>query len=137
MNERFFESAFSKPIITIQPDEKCHALGWFVPHNIWKDGNGYSGCEINLSANFLDRSKEEISSTLLHEMCHQFAYINDIRDCCRNVYYHNKEFAQIAMTHGLVCRSCGQSVRATREVDIICGKCHKAMVEDVKMTREH
>ena len=231
LNERFFESALSKPIITIQPDEKCHALGWFVPHHIWKDGNGYSECEINLSANFLDRNKEEISSTLLHEMCHQFAYMNDIRDCCRNGYYHNKEFAQIAMAHGLdvsrmgdrgfahtqlnesaktiiadldvasnlvyrkvtlqdileilaweirqeakkkgevipenseefnkelnkrlaerqrelqggkkpsstrkyVCKSCGQSVRATREVDIICGRCHTAMVEDVKIAKE-
>lgn len=231
LNERFFESALSKPIITIQPDEQCRALGWFVPHRIWKDGNGYSECEINLSANFLDRSIEDISATLLHEMCHQFAYLNDVKDYCRSGYYHNKEFAQIAMAHGLdvarvenkgfahtqlnesaktiiadlnvvnnlvyrkvtlqdireilagemrqaakkkgetvfesseefvaelnkrlverqrelqvgkkpsstrkyLCLSCGQSVRATREVDIICGKCHKAMVEEAKQTKE-
>lgn len=39
-------------------------------------------------------------------------------------------------TRKYVCKSCGQSVRATREVDIICGKCHKAMVEDVKIAKE-
>ena len=39
-------------------------------------------------------------------------------------------------TRKYVCRSCGQSVRATREVDTICGKCHKAMVEDVKIVKE-
>lgn len=226
LNEKFFESALSKPVITLQPDEKCHALGWFIPYRIWKDGGGYSDCELNISANFLDRNVEDIVATLLHEMCHQYAFINNIKDCCRRGHYHNKNFARIAKAHGLevrqtkdrgfaatrlseeakriiggidiagkviyrklteediyedaarvvrqeakkigltidedskefvsevkkrivdkqlekmlkgrkpsstrkyICNSCGQSVRATREVDIICGKCNQPMVVD-------
>ncbi len=102
LNEKFFESALSKPIITFQPDEKCKALGWFVPHRIWKSEDGFREFEINLSANFLDRSVYEIAATLLHEMCHQYAYVNAIKDTCRDGYYHNHEFGLIAMQHGLI-----------------------------------
>lgn len=72
-----------------------------MPYRIWKDEEGFRDFEINISANFLNRPVEEIVATLLHEMCHQFAYVNNIKDTCRKGYYHNKEFRKIALEHGL------------------------------------
>lgn len=231
LNERFFENALSKPIITFQPDETCRTLGWFVPHRIWKDADGFRGFELNLSANFLDRKAEEIATTLLHEMCHQFAYVSAVKDTCRAGTYHNQAFREIAEAHGLIayktkqygyaitelsqsaleivhefeeesllfrkrteedlreealhdllieqkkkgkglaysdsaeeieqeidrrveekknrmacrkksstrkyiCSNCGQSVRATRTVNILCGNCHVSMVVEESKTKE-
>ena len=104
LNQRFFESTLSKPVITFQPDEKNKALGWFIPHRIWKGEDGFREFEINLSANFLDRPVEEIAATLLHEMCHQYAYMTAVKDTCRDGYYHNHEFGDIAIKHGLVVK---------------------------------
>ena len=57
--------------------------------------------EINLSAQFLNRPISEIASTLIHEMCHQFAKVNDFKDTARSGSFHNKLFRQIAEDHGL------------------------------------
>ncbi len=100
LNETFFESALSKCVITIQRDTTGKILGWFTPREAWQAGEEKSP-EINMTANFLDRPPLEIIATLLHEMCHQFAYQHDIKDTSRTGGYHNKEYKKIAEAHGL------------------------------------
>jgi len=177
LNSTFFETTLSKPVITIQHDRKGRALGWFTPWESWTGGEETSP-EINISANFLDREAIDTATTMLHEMCHQFAYARKIQDCSRSGTYHNKRFKEIAEEHGLVvtktqkggwnattltdeakdkitpallqipalkriegagktskpsstrkyvCPECEASVRATKEVNIICGDCDKQM----------
>ena len=152
-NERLFNGELKKPVITVQRDERNKTNGW--------------------------------AATLIHEMCHQFASMNNMQDCSRSGTYHNKLFKKIAETHGLkvecvpqigwshtelteetaaminefvaenpatviyrlpvakgqtvktsstrkyVCPLCGQSVRATKQVNIICADCDAPMQEEV------
>ena len=57
--------------------------------------------ELNMTAQQLNRPIGEIAATLIHEMCHQFAGVNNMQDCSRSGTYHNKLFKKIAETHGL------------------------------------
>lgn len=183
LNENFFENTLSKPVITVSPCERNKFTGWFVYKEIWKENAEDKGeVELNISSNFLGRSTFDTAETMIHEMCHQFAYVNKIQDTSRSGVYHNKLFARIAEAHGLdiqkvptigyartslasgsisiisgfltdyqpiyrtplskgarvkssstrkyVCPSCGQSVRATKQVNIICADCNEPMRED-------
>ena len=105
LNKEFFESALSKPVITLMPEERkghnVRVLGWFSQSKIWNEKSGNKAYELNITADYADRSFTEIAGTLLHEMVHQFARENDINDCSRFGMYHNKNFAKIASEHGL------------------------------------
>lgn len=100
----FFESALSiEPVITIEFDGQDSALGWFRPKETWKDSDDDKGnTQINISAQFLKRPIQEIASTMLHEMCHLYAYQMRLKDTSRNHYYHNTVFKNIAESHGLI-----------------------------------
>ena len=100
LNEHFFENALSKSVITIQADIKARAYGWFTCFDAWR-ANGNKSTEINISANYLDREPSETIATLLHEMCHLYAYQHKIQDCSRSGTYHNTRFRDIAQSHGL------------------------------------
>ena len=101
-NEKLFGNELEKPVITISPDEKNKVFGWITRDKLWKkDENDEGMYEINLSAQFLNRSISEIASTLIHEMCHQFARVNDFQDTARSGSFHNKLFKEIAEDHGL------------------------------------
>ena len=101
-NEKLFGGGLIKPVITISPDEKNKAYGWITRDKLWKENENDEGMyEINLSAQFLNRPISEIASTLIHEMCHQFARVNDFKDTARSGSYHNKLFKKIAEDHGL------------------------------------
>lgn len=90
LNRRFFADELEKPVITVCPDGKNKALGWFVCGEIWReDGEETGTTEINMSAQFLNRPFAEISETMLHEMVHQYAYRNQMQDCSRGGSYHN------------------------------------------------
>ena len=140
--------------------------------------------ELNMTAQQLNRPIGEIAATLIHEMCHQYATIHEMKDTSRSGNYHNKLFKKIAETHGLnvecvpkigwshttltdetaakiaaftaenpptviyrlpimksqitkntstrkyVCPVCGQSVRATKRVNIMCMDCNAPMAEE-------
>jgi uncharacterized protein YlaI len=102
LNEKLFENALIKPVITISPDEKDKAYGWITRDRLWKENETDEGAhEINLSAQFLNRSIFDIAATLLHEMCHQWAKVNGFQDTARSGSYHNKLFRKIAEDHGL------------------------------------
>ena len=101
-NEKLFENELIKPMITISPDEKNKAYGWITRDRLWKGIETDEGAhEINLSAQFLNRSIFEIAATLLHEMCHQWAKVNGFQDTARSGSFHNKLFKKIAEDHGL------------------------------------
>ena len=101
-NEKLFGGGLIKPVITISPDEKNKAYGWITRDKLWKENENDEGMyEINLSAQFLNRPISETASTLIHEMCHQFARVNDFKDTARSGSFHNKLFRQIAEDHGL------------------------------------
>ena len=101
-NEKLFNSELIKPMLTISPDEKNKAYGWITRDKLWKENENDQGMyEINLSAQFLNRSISEIASTLIHEMCHQWARVNNFQDTARSGSFHNKLFKEIAEDHGL------------------------------------
>lgn len=185
-NEKLFGGELKKPVITIQRDERNKTNGWWSVGKVWKESAEDEGeHELNMTAQQLSRPIGEIAATLIHEMCHQFAGVNNMQDCSRSGTYHNKLFKKIAETHGLkvecmpqigwshtglsdeaaaminefvaanpatviyrlpvvkgqtvktsstrkyVCPLCGQSVRATKQVNIICADCNVPMQEDV------
>lgn len=100
INEKFFGNELEKVVITFEAGYKKGAYGWIHTVKDWKQGQK-ERYNINISADYLDRSKEQIISTLIHEMCHLYALQNDIKDTSRAGIYHNKKFKEIAEAHGL------------------------------------
>ena len=99
LNEEFFESALSRPTITIQSTPK--AYGHFsLRDDTWISKNGMSH-EINIGAGTLARPIENVCATLLHEMVHYYNHIHGIQDCSRGNTYHNKRFKTAAEQRGL------------------------------------
>lgn len=108
LNSEFFEGALSKPVITIMPEDRrrsdARVLGWFTTRKVWIEKGGERAYELNITADYADRSLQDIAETLLHEMAHQYAREHDIDDCSRAGTYHNKRYAQIASAHGLTVK---------------------------------
>lgn len=184
-NERLFNGELKKPVITVQRDERNKTNGWWSVGKVWQENAEDEGeHELNMTAQQLNRPIGQIAATLIHEMCHQFASVNNMQDCSRSGTYHNKLFKKIAETHGLkvecvpqigwshtelteetaaminefvaenpttviyrlpvvkgqtvktsstrkyICPVCGQSVRATKQVNIICADCDAPMCEE-------
>ena len=99
LNQRFFESALSRPTITIQSTPR--AYGHFsMRDDTWVSVTGSSN-EINIGAGTLARPIENVCATLLHEMVHYYCHVNGIKDTSRGNTYHNKRFKGIAESHGL------------------------------------
>lgn len=185
-NEKLFNGELKKPVITVQRDERNKTNGWWSVGKVWKENAEDEGeHELNMTAQQLNRPIGQIAATLIHEMCHQFASVNNMQDCSRSGTYHNKLFKKIAETHGLkvecvpqigwshtelteeteaminefvaenpatviyrlpvvkgqtvktsstrkyICPICGQSVRATKQVNIICADCDAPMQEEI------
>lgn len=185
VNTKLFSSELDKPVITVQQDERNKTNGWWSCSRVWKENAEDEGeHELNITAQCLNRPIEKIASTLIHEMCHQYATVHKLQDTSRSGTYHNKLFKKIAETHGLIvecvktigwthtelnsvttkliaefvaqnpdniiyrmpvvqgqkvkntstrkyiCPVCGQSVRATKRVNIMCLDCNKPMQEE-------
>ena len=181
-NEKLFDNGLEKPVITVQLDGKNKAYGWFTCGKVWKESDKDNEAhEINITAQYLNRPVKQIASTMIHEMCHYYAELNNMQDTSRSGTYHNKLFKQIAEKHGLVvskmptigwshtelnletdalitdfikdnpetliyrtpvfagqmvktsstrkyvCPCCQQSVRATKQVNIMCLDCNEPM----------
>lgn len=184
-NDNLFCGELNRPVITIQTDSRNKTYGWWSCQKVWKENAEDDGeHELNMTAQSLNRPIGDIAATMIHEMCHQYASVNDIQDCSRSGSYHNKLFKKIAETHGLivellptigwsqtsltketaalidkfvksnsdkviyrlpvlkgstvkssstrkyVCPCCGNSVRATKSVNIKCADCDEYMVEE-------
>lgn len=97
-NKELYNSELPTPVITIQAAGKKNALGWFCG-NAWNVKENQIP-EINLSAEHLNRSVNEILQTLIHEMVHLDNYVNGISDCSAS-QYHNRKFKVAAEKIGL------------------------------------
>ena len=183
LNERFFESALSKPIITLHEGVNKKAFGWVTVKPVWQDNKTKTEyIELNISCDYLNRDIVNILGTLHHEMVHIYNMQNNIQDVSRSSQYHNRNFKTACEQHGLsaeknpkygymhkipdttkdyynsiiqktdvtqysrkkhdkdstsktsstrkyICPQCQQTIRATKEVNIICGNCNKKMIE--------
>lgn len=102
-NYKYFEGQLSKPVITVSPDTTKGAYGWCTSWKAWKEagheGEGYY--EINICAEYLSRSYEDVAGTMLHEMVHLYNLENGVKDTSRAGTYHNKKFKDAAEAHGL------------------------------------
>ena len=100
LNKRYFESALSRPIITIQSTPK--AYGHYTLYDAWSVDGEKGMREINIGAGTLARPIEDVAATLLHEMVHYYNFVNGIQDCSRGGTYHNRRFRDSAEDHGLI-----------------------------------
>ncbi len=102
-NAELFEGTLTPCIITMQRNKKAYGFFW---GNTWKDAAGlHLTDEIALNPDqFQMRSTAEILSTLVHEMCHlwQHHFGKPSRSG-----YHNKEWADMMETVGLIPSSTG------------------------------
>ena len=120
VNEDKFDSSLPEPVLTIQKTRGA-TLGHFTLDKVWRDKNNIkdnlavadnsdeeSYYEINIDPRwFCNRTVEEVVETMIHEMCHYYNKMNDIKDCSGNV--HNKKFKSLAESVGLVVEK-GKSV---------------------------
>lgn len=105
-NEEFADGELPKVIITIQESGRKNALGWYGK-GFWSDqACGGSACEINISAEHMNRSADSILETLLHEMAHLWNSVKRIRDVSSG-QYHNKKFKTAAEQFGLIVEKGG------------------------------
>ena len=105
LNRDKFNGELTEPVITIQKT-RGSALGHFTLDRTWRDKNDeaseeISYYEINIDPRWFNtRTPADVAETLLHEMCHYYNKVNDIKDCSGNV--HNKKFKSSAEKVGLV-----------------------------------
>ena len=101
LNERFFEDQLPEPIITVIPTPKAYAH--YTTYDAWQTPEGGKR-EINIASGTLNRPIEQVTSSLLHEMVHEYNdIILKVQDTSRNGTYHNKKFRDACLSHGLNC----------------------------------
>lgn len=99
-NEKYFGNELPRPIITIQLG-KGNAYGWCTSREAWvNDDDDKKYFEINVCAEYLNRSIEELCATIIHEMVHLKNSVDDIKDC--NGKYHNGKFRDAAEKIGMI-----------------------------------
>lgn len=110
-NESFYSNMLVKPIITIVPAGRKHVIGWCSAFPVWieKDSktenqNSLKYLEINICAEALSMSNEDVAEIMLHEMAHLYNVQIGVNDTSRGGYYHNKHYKEAAEAHGLIVR---------------------------------
>jgi hypothetical protein len=93
------DTQLDNPVFTLIPNRGRQSYyGWYWQGR-WKDGKKTLP-EINITADTLKRSVEEICETIIHEMVHYKNNVSDVVDCNAN-QYHNKHFKKRAEEFGL------------------------------------
>ena len=93
------DTQLDNPVFTLIPNRGRQSYyGWYWQGR-WKDGKKTLP-EINITADTLKRSVEDICETIIHEMVHYKNNVLDIVDCNAN-QYHNKAFKKRAEEFGL------------------------------------
>jgi len=98
-----FKREMSLPVITIQSRGRKNALGWFAKDR-WSNTKGKLP-EINICAEHLAQSREDIAGVLIHEMVHYADALDGIHDCTVR-QYHNENFKKRCDQVGLICQKC-------------------------------
>lgn len=97
VNEHYFSNSLEVPTITIQ--STVGAYGHITTSRVW-DNNGTPSYELNIGAETLNRPIENVVATMIHEACHLYAMMHNIKDTSNQGVYHNKRFKQIAESIG-------------------------------------
>ena len=93
------DAQLDNPVFTLIPNRGRQSYyGWYWQGR-WKDGKKTLP-EINITADTLKRTVEEICETLIHEMVHYANNVAGVVDCNAN-QYHNKHFKSKAESFGL------------------------------------
>ena len=93
------DTQLDNPVFTLIPNRGRQSYyGWYWQGR-WKDGKKTLP-EINITADTLKRSVEEICETIIHEMVHYANNVANVVDCNGN-QYHNKHFKSKAEMFGL------------------------------------
>lgn len=93
------KTELDNPVFTLIPNRGRQSYyGWYWQGR-WKDGKKTLP-EINITADTLKRSVEEICETIIHEMVHYANNVAEVVDCNNN-QYHNKHFKSKAESFGL------------------------------------
>lgn len=99
-NAHFADNKLKCPIIVISPSDGIPMHGWFGVR-LWKyDEEEFN--EINIGAEYVNRSPEAVMNTLLHEMAHLKNWQEGIVDFDVKTQYHNEQFKASAESFGLV-----------------------------------
>jgi predicted SprT family Zn-dependent metalloprotease len=103
LNKKYFKNELPIPMITIQAAKRSNLLGWFTLDKVWCSNNEEldKKYEINISAEHLNKSIEDIVETLQHEIVHYANKLADIKDY--HGQYHTKKFKNLAEQVGLIC----------------------------------
>lgn len=97
VNEEYFNNELETPTITIQTS--VGAYGHITTSKVWNN-NGVSTYELNIGAETISRPIENVVATMIHEACHLYALMHDIKDTNNRGVYHNKRFKKIAEEMG-------------------------------------
>lgn len=100
LNKILFKSSL-KPIkigIETSKHRRINAYAYFEPQAGWTDG----GSQITILTRRLDGNYINIITTLVHEMCHQYNFENNIKDTETTNGRHNKKFKKTASELGLL-----------------------------------
>lgn len=101
-NDRYYGGELPRSVLTIypgKPGSAGHFTTWKAWHSVSNPSDGYF--EINISPSYLDLPFESVCDTVLHEMAHLFASVNNLKDTSRGGTYHNAVYKRIAEEHGL------------------------------------
>ena len=111
-NEKWWEGKLPMPMIIVSRKQSKWELGFITVRKVWVEQKEIpedvelseeelpeKRYEINISAEGLSRSMEEILCTLVHEMVHEYHLENGIKDTSQKI--HNKNFKKEAERVGL------------------------------------
>ncbi len=133
LNERYFENALTKPIITIMSTPR--AYGHVSVAEIWlSDEKGRR--ELNIGAGTINRPIENVVATMLHEMVHIYCLEKGIKDTSRGGTYHNRRFKYEAEKRDLLIsydQRIGYSI--TNPSDKLIEWCISEELEEIKVYR--
>ena len=94
-------------LILIQTNgRKKNVKGHCYRYANWINKDGDNCHEIQISAEFLNDSAMEITSTILHELTHAYCRSKNIKDCANNGR-HNKKFEAEATSFGMIVKKQG------------------------------
>lgn len=103
LNDKVFQNELPLPTVTIQSRGKRNALGWCSQNPIWLNKEETDKRhEINICAENANMKVIDILEIMLHEMCHYYADLHEIKTTSRGGTFHNKKFKEIAEKFGLI-----------------------------------
>lgn len=94
VNEQYFNNELEEITLTVQ--ESTRSYGHVTVSNTWFTTDGKGMKELNISATYLTRGIDEVVATMIHEACHIYNMMHDIKDTSNGYVYHNSRFKKTA-----------------------------------------